>query len=401
MSSELRAAAASRRWAWILWAIAFLAVSGIIIAGNRRTVTPSYRIAALRWLAGEPLYGQSGRGFVYLPQAAILYVPFAVPPESAGEILWRVVTMGAYAWALSRLCALVGRETGREYFLLATLVTLPLAWASSRNGQSTLPMTALMIVAAVDAANSRWWHSALWLCLAVAIKPLAIVMLLLMAGIHPQLRGRLVIGMAATFAAPFVLQSPLYAWQQYEGCWQMFRIASVVGLRPEWAQVFSGLEVWGLATPPRVQTVLRLMAAAGTLGLALYANRAWPRSWAAAHSFTLAAAYLMLFNPRTENNTYSCLAPAIGLAFARAWFTPGGRWPSLLLLVTAVTTVSGSSLGRLIAPSMPPVWMAPLAGAIFSCYAIARIVGGPRPTDLAQPQLLPMQPASRPLQVAA
>ena len=40
----------------------------------------------------------------------------------------------------------------------------------------------------------------------------------------------------------------------------------LVGLRPEWAQVFSALEVWGLLTPPAVQTVLRMLAAAATLG---------------------------------------------------------------------------------------------------------------------------------------
>jgi hypothetical protein len=88
MSDELRAQANSRRWAWTLWLIAFLAVSGIILAGNRRTVTPSYRSAALKWLQSEPIYGQNGRGFVYLPQAAILYVPFAVLPETASEILF-------------------------------------------------------------------------------------------------------------------------------------------------------------------------------------------------------------------------------------------------------------------------------------------------------------------------
>jgi hypothetical protein len=401
MSIEPRKQSLSGRWAWTFWLIAFLAVSAIILAGNRRTVTPSYRIAALRWLEGEPLYGQSGRGFVYLPQAAILYVPFAVLPETAGEILWRLVTIGGYAWALSRLCNLVGRETGRDYFLLATLVTLPLAWSSSRNGQSTLPMTSLMIVAAVEAADSRWWHSTLCLCLAVAIKPLAVVMLLLMAAIHPQLRTRLAVGVATTLAAPFLLQSPLYAWQQYAGCWQMFRIASVVGLRPEWAQLFSSLEVWGLTTPPAVQTVLRLLAAAGTLGLAIYANRTWPRSWAATHTFTLAAAYLMLFNPRTENNTYSCLAPAMGLAFAVAWVTPGRRWTSLLLVLSATMTVGGYTLGRLIAPAVPPVWMAPWASTIFLCYAVARICGGPQPTDVAQLQPLQMRPVPVPLRAAA
>jgi alpha-1,2-mannosyltransferase len=386
MSDELRAQANSRRWAWTLWLIAFLAVSGIILAGNRRTVTPSYRSAALKWLQSEPIYGQNGRGFVYLPQAAILYVPFAVLPETASEILWRAVTMGSYAWALSRMCALIRAQSGRELFWLATLVTLPLAWQSSRNGQSTLPMTALMIVAAVDAADSRWWRTTLWLCLGVAIKPLAIVMLLLLAGIHAPLRSRLALGLVGMLAAPLLLQSPVYAWQQYEECWQMFRTASVVGLRPEWAQIFSALEVWGFLTPPAVQTVLRMLAAAATLGLSLYAQRLWPRSWAAAHTFALAASYLMLFNPRTENNTYSCLAPAIGLAFAAAWQAPGSRWTTALLAGIAALVVGGYSLSKSLFPAMPPVWAAPLAGTVFFGLAIVRTVRGPQAGDIAPPQ---------------
>jgi hypothetical protein len=144
-----------------------------------------------------------------------------------------------------------------------------------------------------------------------------------------------------------------------------------------------------LATPPVVQTALRLAAAVATLALAVWAHRAWPRGWAAAHAFTLAAIYLMLFNPRTENNTYSCLAPAIGLWFAVVWHVPGARWTSCLLALIAVMTVGGYSLGRLLAPSVPPVWMAPLAGSIFACYAVARIAGGPR-AMAAPPQDVPV-----------
>ncbi len=367
----------SRRWAWALWLIVLVIVSGLILGGNRKTVTAAYRGAAHKWFRGKPIYGDNGRGFLYLPAAALTFAPCAALPTPLGEIAWRILTIGTYAFGLSRACGLVQRHTGRELFLLATLVTLPLAWSSSRNGQATLPMTGLMLLGAVAAAECRWWPSAVWLALAVALKPLAIVLVLLMAAIHAPLRWRLPIAVAGMLAAPFLFQSPAYVAGQYALCWQMFRSASEFGLQPLWAQLFGALEVWGLATSPAVQTATRLVAALATLGLAIYAHRAWPRTGAAIHTFTLAAAYLMLFNPRTENNTYSCLAPAIGLAFALSWRQPGQAVLNATYALLALGIVGGWSLGKLVAPGVPPIWLAPLCASVFLAITARQILRGP------------------------
>jgi len=372
-----------RRWAWTLWLILLLVVSGIVAAGNRRSVTPSYREAAQHWWNGVPLYADTGRGFLYLPASALAFSPLAILPHAVGEVLWRVMTIGSFAYAVSRLCRLLHRQTGHELFLLTTLVTVPLAWSSARNGQATLPMTAAMILAAVAASNERWWKAAAWLALGVALKPLAIVMALLFAAIHPPLRLRLLATLAAVLALPFAFQSPAYVWTQYVDCAAMLRRSSEVGLTLEWAQLFSLLQIAGAPVSPTVQTVLRLLAGVATLGLALTATRRWPRPWASYFHFALAAAYLMLFNPRTENNTYSCLAPALGLAFAIALQT-GRRLHATAFASLALAIVGSWSFGKLLLPTVSPVWLAPLAATLFTALLVWQILRGSKTGDAAE-----------------
>jgi hypothetical protein len=364
-----------------VWLVLLLVMSGLILAGNRRTVTGSYRDAALHWLRGRPIYNGKGGGFLYLPSAAVAYVPFAMLPTTLGEIAWRVLTIGSYAFAISRLAALLQRQTGRELFLVATLVTLPLCWSSARNGQATLPMTGLMILGTVAAAESRWWLSSALLALAVAIKPLAIVMLLLLGGIHAPLRWRLLPALAAVLAAPFLFQSPEYVAQQYWECCQMFRQASDRGLDPIWPQLFCSLDIWGLPIPARAQTAIRLLAAAATFALAVRAARTGPPARAALLVFSLAACYLMLFNPRTENNTYSCIAPAVALSLALTWRQPGQAKWSLCFLLIAVGNVGGWAMQELLGTG-PKVWLAPLSTAIFAALTIRQIMLAP-PAALA------------------
>src|SRR5687768_7977399 len=108
------------RCAWGLWLAITLVVLAMTLAGSKRSVTTSYRQAAQQWLAGGPMYNDDGAGFLYLPSAAVLFVPFALLPDSAGEVLWRVLTIGTFAAGVWRLvqCSNSGRLSRR--FLLVT-----------------------------------------------------------------------------------------------------------------------------------------------------------------------------------------------------------------------------------------------------------------------------------------
>src|SRR3990172_7891217 len=91
----------SERTAWLGWVALFLVTAAIIMAGSSRSVVSAYRTAALSWFAGQGLYDGSGvGGFVYFPQAAILFAPFAMIPQTMGEVFWRLVNLGVFAVGL-------------------------------------------------------------------------------------------------------------------------------------------------------------------------------------------------------------------------------------------------------------------------------------------------------------
>jgi len=92
----------------------------------------------------------------------------------------------------------------------------------------------------------------------------------------------------------------------------------------------------------------------------------------------------MLFNPRTENNTYSCLAPALGVAFAIAWQT-GRRTPAAIHAALALAIVGSWQIGKLALPTISPVWLAPLAAVVFAALLVRQILGGSQLWDVAEP----------------
>ncbi len=103
--------------AWILWFI-FLTVICVLVGRrpNERTVTPNYRNASIAWWNGKDIYTEQVGGYLYLPQAAILYTPFTLPPLAVGEVCWRLfggllLVMAVYRTGQS------GRRRGLAGFL--------------------------------------------------------------------------------------------------------------------------------------------------------------------------------------------------------------------------------------------------------------------------------------------
>lgn len=366
------------RASWAAWGLLFLIMAGMVLSGGDRTVTDNYWQAGASWLAGRPLYAQTGHGFIYLPQAAIVFAPFSALPPLTADVLWRLLAIGAYAYSIRRLARLCDNDSGIELFPLMTALCLPLAWDSARNGQATLLVTAMMIRAAVDLAGQRWTRAALWLCLGVAVKPLGTFLLLLAAVLYRPVRGRLLAALALVAVIPFLMQRPDYVISQYRAWAGMAAIGANVGPAEEWAQLFGMLSIAGLRLSAVVQTEMRAAAAILTLGVCLVAVRRQPSTQAAVLLFVVHACFLMLFSPRTENNTYAVLAPAIAVLCAQAWLIER-RWVAgVALTALAVTTAGGYELGRRLLPGSPPNWLAPLMAVGFTVYAISRIWSGVR-----------------------
>ena len=363
------------RYAWLGWAALFLATAAIIAAGSSRTVVPSYRIAALNWFAGHGLYDGTGvGGFVYFPQAAILFSPFAMFPPAMGEVLWRLAIILVFALGIRGFARLAGERPGKELFPLMTLVAIPLAWDCARNGQATLALTGLMLLSIVDIAHCRWWRATLWLALGVAVKPLAIVLVLLVMAIERPMTWRVLLGMIVLALSPFLTQHPAYVIQQYTACLNNMTTAAHVGVAASgWSSPFSALRLAGVDVPERVQTALRLVAAIATLTFCVLARRRNDAARSAVFVFSLAVLYLMLFSPRTENNTYAMLGPAIGVFLAQAFLVERRPAAGILLSGIATALLGSRLLERLLTPHAATSWVPPLMAVCFAAYLLIRL----------------------------
>lgn len=364
----------TERSAWIGWAVLFLVTAAIIASGSSRSVVPAYREGAVYWIAGKTIFSDPGvGGFVYLPQAAVLFIPFALLPVVAGEVLWRFVNIWVFAFGIFHFARLVSGNSGKWLFPLMTLVTLPLAWSCARNGQATLIITGLMLLAVVDIARTRWWRATLWLCLGVAVKPLVIVLALLVMVIDRPLSWRLPAGMLVTALFPFLTQHPGYVLEQYAAFWSSLTKAVHVGaVEKGWTTPFHALQLAGVSVPEKGQTLLRLAGALGTLVLSWLSRRRHDAVRSAVYVFSLSVVYLMLFSPRTENNTYAMLGPAIAVFLAGAYLIEQQRGEGLLLSCMAGAIIGGRVIERLLTPHAGTSWVSPLVAVCFTAYLLVR-----------------------------
>lgn len=361
--------------AWAGWALLAIVSAVIIASGSTRTSVPAYREGAVYWMAGKTIFVDPGvGGFVYLPQAAILFIPFALLPVVTCEVLWRFVNIGVFALGIFHFAGLASGRSEKKLFPLMTLVCLPLAWSCARNGQATLIMTGFMLLAVVDIARSRWWRATLWLSLAVAVKPLAIVLVLLAIAIDRPLSWRLPVGMLVTALFPFVTQHPVYVVDQYAAFWSSLTKAVHVGsVDIGWTTPFNAMQAFSIVVPEKVQTLLRVAAAVGTLVLSFWSRLRHDAARSAVFVFSLTVTYLMLFSPRTESNTYAMLGPPIAAFLAGAFLVEQRPKEGIMLSCIALAILGSRSIEHMLTPHAGTSWMSPLMAVCFAVYLLSRI----------------------------
>ncbi len=296
---------------WLIYAV----VIGTIVAvqPDRRTVTLEYRGAAANWVEGEKALYRPRNGFLYLPHFALLYVPYQALPAPVGEPLWRWTGLALLAWGLWRVCASLEPGARGRLFLVATLLVLPSSFASARNGQTNLALAGLFLLLVPSLAAKRWWLAAWEFGLALVLKPIALAPLLLAAALHRRLLLPLVMVLLVLAAVPFLRPDPAYAWGEHLN---FVRNLNQAGnpTGHTWCDFAGLLRHFGLDLPQAVEWSVR--AGAGLLALVLGAvavrrrgglEAAWALLW-------LGMVYLMLFNPRTETNSYIMLGGFVAVA---------------------------------------------------------------------------------------
>lgn len=376
--------------AWLIYGL----VLGIVVAvdPDRRTVTPNYRQAAEKWWpAQEDIYTGKKKGFLYLPQSAILYTPIAALPKRVGEPLWRWIGLGVLAWGLWRAGRTFGPSslppTGR--FALLTALTIPASLASAGNGQMNILLGALFLHTAVELAEKSWLRSSATLVLAFALKPLAAVYLLLTGALLPKVRWWLAGALLLLFLLPFLHPAPDYVLRQFQLAAQVLRSSSQPDFH-DFCDLAGMFRTFGLPLPDALWFAIRALAAFITLGLGWLALRRRPWPEAQLLIYTLAVTYLVLFNPRTEANTYILLAPAIALFALRALpatkpdrFSLGFKLLALLALALGV-----DSYGFL--HQWTNLWLKALLTSIFAGWLAREILlngalAGPAKTTTPTP----------------
>jgi hypothetical protein len=324
------------RAAWVVWAcFALLVVIARLDAVySLENVFAIYREAGLRWRGGENLY-PAELHFNYFPPSAVLFAAWSWLPFGIGGALWRIVNLAAFAFGLWKVTRDGDRPLPAAHFLIATVVTVVLSASAARYGQMTLAMAGFMMAAVTYAERGALWRAAICAALAVALKPLAVVLVLLLAAVYPRVLWRMACALAALFLMPFLFQHADYVWRQYAAVPAM--LAARAGQPEGWQQhVFGLLDKLGWTATDTQQTIIRGVSAVFVLFLCWRVRHRAPRMGVALSIYALATCYILLLGNGTERNTYAMLTPVIGLALAAAW---DARDRGLLGLMSAVISL--------------------------------------------------------------
>jgi hypothetical protein len=188
------------------------------------------------------------------------------------------------------------------------------------------------------------------------------------------MRWRLLAGSVVVALFPYLTQNPAYVTSQYLAWRESMRAVLDLERTVAFAQIFRVLEIVDRAVSPRTQMIVRLSAAGGLLGGLWLVRRRLPVARYGIFLFTLTTGYVLLLNPRTENNGYAFLSPAIGLFLAEAYLVER-RWQRGVVLSTIAAGMLGSyEVAILIAPNVPPIWLAPLMAIGFLVVSVSCLI---------------------------
>ncbi len=313
------------RWraaGWALWILPLLVICvAVVLKPGNHSLTDLYHNAVSRWWQRQTLYdGPSGMN--YLPQFTILFGPYHLLGVALSDVLWRCTAVAGLAAGLFLFCNLLPERERARGFFVVTLLAMPLCLQALQFGQANAHLAAALLLAAWCLSTQRWWAATLLLWLATAIKPLGLAAIGLAWAAYPHLWWRLALGLPAFLLAPFAFGPPGYVWAQYLACAENLRQCSEV-TEHRFADLNGLLRTFGAALTGKLSFAARALS--GLLLMVLCwrtQSRAEPVRalvWLGA-----SGAFLMLFNPMTEANSYAVLAPALGLL---AWwnFCHGAR----------------------------------------------------------------------------
>jgi hypothetical protein len=388
---ELLWADKSDSYARRLWLLFFAVVALLaFFQPAHRNITHHYSRAAFHWWKSQDMYSLTGNGYLYFPQAVLVYAPFAWQefPENLGtfkktplsetlipylplriaEVLYRAFALGVFAWAIWRMCKIFKPDAKTaSLFALVTVLTLPASLTAGRNGQFNMLLSAAIILAAVEASNRHWWKCVFWLIAGIILKPLGIVPMMLFVALFKPLWWRLPVGLAAFVALSFVHYNPEYVLRQWQMCIEQMQVASQP-LENLFDDISAMFATFGIHLADATWFYIRAGFAPITLILSwrmvrLYGDKLAPFLVAA-----LASAYLMIFNPRTETVSFLVLSPYIAL-LAAIIFRQKAPMALGWLLVFLCVGLGSDCYGDIY--KLTRIWFKPMLSCIFFFVLVA------------------------------
>ncbi len=318
----------------------------IFFVDHHRTVSFNYWSAANLWLNQQPLYQSNGKGFIYLIQSAVLYIPLVKLPFTWSEGVWRMISISIFAWGFYRFIFLcVDIYSCQNYLPFFCLLLSPMAFLlcfdSARNGQMHLLTTGLMLLATAGIFEKKWRTVTFLLVLSFFLKPTALVFLLLIAGLFfTETWWYFLLWGSLFILLPFITQNHEYVITQYKAIFSTFKIVLNTGRPQHWAEFFNLISQFGWEIPQFWQMFLRINVALLFLLLGYIIKKRCTLLQTAVWLLMLSMVYLVLFNPRTENNDYMILIPVLSYAIIKAFINKKFFHLAFLCLIIVGLTCS-------------------------------------------------------------
>ncbi|MCX7125742.1 MAG: glycosyltransferase family 87 protein [Gammaproteobacteria bacterium] len=355
---------------FILWYLPN-ALKHRLACGN---VSALYYHAAQNWLHQLPLYTCPGNDcFVYFPTTASLFLPFASLSLPVYSVIFLFLSLVLLTFGIYCFARHISEGDQKRAFFFSLLITAVFSKGALVCGQMHAIMIGFLLLGYVAIAREKFWQAALYLTLAVALKPTAIVLYLLALALYPKLSLKLLTVTVLFFLATFITQSPHYVLTQYAAYPQRFLddMRFDAGHGGDWATFFGAINFYTHhVINGATQFGIRLLSALLTFLFCLFVRIKCNTKEAVYFILALGLCYLMLFNSRTENNDYMMIAPMVGYSLALA-IDQKKYWDAYslgfgVILVVIIMDVRILQFGNI-------VWYSPTAIFIWLLYLLLKI----------------------------
>lgn len=339
-----------KRYPWIGWLVwAVFCIDFIVFPLWQPAAFGStfgvYFEAARRFWEQQPIFDLSDLGgYLYWPILLVVLRPLLWFTPVQAAMIATALSGALMAFAsLTLMRALFGARYADKATLGAGLLLLtitPACWYNFKYVQAQVGMTAMMMLAAAAIMRSRPLAATLWLLIGAIIKPLAIVMMLLFAAVEPRARLATAGAIVVALIAPFAFVEPGYLAAQYHAWFLKLQLVASA-LPQQWeaqADFATMLERFSLNPSPQVATIIRALAALGTLLLAWRVGRSQSARVFGIAALLLSACYINLFNPRNETISFLVLTPGL-TALAMLLLARDEADPRSWLLILAVLVI--------------------------------------------------------------